>query len=151
MKPAATSSAAPRGLTAMGIFLTFGMCMAGLAAATLTWPGTALDHVWKLNPHAYARLAPIGRTAGLLFFLLTVVLALAAAGWHGRRAWGWRLATFVVAAQLLGDIFNTLTGHWAEGLFGVTAASALLVYLSQQSVRSAFTSAAAAGSCSEEN
>jgi len=140
MKPAASSGAAPRGLTAMGIFLMFGMCMATLAAITLTWPGTPLDQAWRLNPDAYARLAPIGKTAGPLFFLLAVVLALAASGWLGRRLWGWCLATALIAIQALAGIVNLFLGSILEGLTGAVLASALVFYLLRASVRSAFSS-----------
>jgi hypothetical protein len=59
-----------RGFTATGIFLFFGAFMAGLAAITLLSPGTPLDELWVLNPIAYKRLAPLGRTVGILFLLL---------------------------------------------------------------------------------
>src|ERR1700689_3165067 len=36
------------GFTAAGIFLFFGPFMAGLAATTLLWRGTALDRLWDL-------------------------------------------------------------------------------------------------------
>jgi NADH:ubiquinone oxidoreductase subunit 2 (subunit N) len=127
-----------RGLTAMGIFLMFGACMALLASITLTWPGTPLDKSWKLNPQAHARLAPLGRTAGLLFFLLAIALGLSALGWWRRRHWGWLSATFLIAAQVLGDIINAASGNLLHGLVGTTIASALLIYLLRPSVRAAF-------------
>lgn len=60
------------------------------------------------------------------------------AGWFGRRRWGWLFATFLIAAQVLGDIINTVSGNPAQGLVGATIASALLVYLLRSTVRSAF-------------
>ena len=139
MKPNVPREGTPRGLTAMGIFLVFGACMALLASVTLTWPGTALDQSWKLNPHAYARLAPLGRNAGLLFFILALALGLSAFGWFQRRRWGWLCATVLIATQILGDIINAVSGNPAEGLVGATIASALLAYLLRSTVRAAFS------------
>jgi hypothetical protein len=56
------------GFTAMGVFLFFGAVMAGLAATTLLWRGTALDRVWNLNPTAYKQLAPLGVRLGFSSF-----------------------------------------------------------------------------------
>jgi hypothetical protein len=74
------------GISAVGIFLFFGMTMASVAGIALAWPGTFLDHVWRLNAPAYARLAPLGKTAGMLFLVLPVTLTVAGIGWF-KRLW----------------------------------------------------------------
>jgi hypothetical protein len=61
-----TIGSKPPGFTSIGIFFFFGAVMAGLAATTLLWPGTALDRVWALNPTAYKQLVPLGRIVGIL-------------------------------------------------------------------------------------
>ena len=66
----------PRGMTAMGVFLLFGAAVALIAGTSLMRPGTALDRMWALNPRAYHELSPLGRSAGLLFLLLALALAL---------------------------------------------------------------------------
>ena len=76
--------------------------MAGLAAITLLSPGTPLDELWVLNPIAYKRLAPLGRTVGILFLLLGAALATAGIGWFRRRLWGWMLAVTIIAIQVVG-------------------------------------------------
>jgi hypothetical protein len=127
-----------RSLTAIGIFLIFGSCMASLAATTLTWPGTPLDLAWKLNPQAQVRLRSLGPFAEILFFALAFTLALAAIGWFRRRRWGWLLATIVISTQVLGDIINAASGNMLQGLVGATIAAALLFYLLRPTIRSAF-------------
>jgi hypothetical protein len=122
----------------MAAFLLFATAMASFAGATILCPGTALDRLWQLNPRAHRDLAPFGKTVGVLFLLLAVALALAAAGWFRRRIWGWRLAVTIIAMQLLGDLGNALSGHPAEGAIGVLIAGLLLFYLSRKSVRLAF-------------
>jgi hypothetical protein len=103
MKSSASGNDTPRGLTAMGIFLAFGVCMALLAGITLSCPGTPLDRAWRLNPEAYGPLRLLGRAGGFLFFGLALVLELAAAGWFRRRRWGWLLATVLIAFQIQPD------------------------------------------------
>lgn len=128
----------PRGLTAMGIFLMFGACMAMLAGITLTWPGTPLDRVWVLNPRAYSLLASTGKPVGLLFLCLSIALAFAATGWLKRRQWGWQLAVAIIGTQVLGDFASIFLGRTVEGAVGVTVAGALLYYIARRRVRDAF-------------
>jgi len=58
----------------------------------LAKPGTFLDRIWVLNPHAYDELAPLGRTVGLFFLLLAAALLPTGIGWFKRRRGddGWR-------------------------------------------------------------
>ena len=126
------------GFTAIGIFLFFGAIMASLAAATLLWRGTALDRLWALNPIAYKQLAPLGRTVGILFLLLSAALTMAGIGWFQRRLWGWRLAVVIIAIQVLGDLVNCVRGDWLRGGTGVIIAGALLLFLFQPRIRARF-------------
>ena len=126
------------GFIAIGIFLFFGAIMASLATTTLLWRGTALDRLWGLNPIAYKQLAPLGRTVGILFLLLSAALTTAGIGWFRRRLWGWRLAVVIIAAQVLGDVVNCVRGDWLSGGTGVIIAGALLLFLLQPRIRAKF-------------
>ena len=125
-------------LTAIGVFLFLGAVMASLAGTTLIWRGTLLDQVWVLNRPAYRQLASLGEKVGVPFLVLSAALAVAGVGWFTRRAWGWRLAVFLIATQVLGDLINIFMGHFVRGAAGVTIASALLLYLLRPGVRAAF-------------
>lgn len=125
-------------MTAIGIFLFFGTAMAFLAGTTLVWPGTILDRMWILNPRAYQQLAPFGKTLGIPFLLLSIALGSATAGWFNRRRWGWRLAVFIIATQVLGDLVNVLMGRVIEGGVGIAVAGALLLYLLRANVKAVF-------------
>jgi hypothetical protein len=125
----------PKGILAVGVFLFFGAFTASLAGATLLLRGTVLDRIWELNPTAYARLAPFGSGAGILFLLLGGSLALAGVGWFMRRAWGWRLAVAIISIQALGDAITLLTGDLVKGSVGFAIASILLIYLLRPKVR----------------
>jgi hypothetical protein len=124
--------------TAFGIFLCFGATMALLAATLLLLPGTFLDKLWVLNPTAQRQLSAAGNRAGLLFVLLSFILAVAAIGWFKRRSWGWRLAVIVLAVHLAGDVGNILVGRPLQGTLGVIVAGALLIYLLRPTTRAQF-------------
>jgi hypothetical protein len=128
----------PPGFFAIGVFLFFGGAVASLAATTLLWRGTLLDRIWVLNPQAYKQLAPHGRTVGILFLLLGLALGLAGIGWFGRRLWGWRVAVWIIAIQILGDVVNCIRGDWIRGGSGVVIAGALLLFLWRPKIKAAF-------------
>jgi len=128
----------PRGMTAMGVFLLFGAAMALIAGTSLMRPGTALDRMWALNPRAYHELSPLGRSAGFLFLLLALALALTGMSWLKRRRWGWRLAVVIIGTQVLGNLVSIFLGRIVEGVVGFTIAGALLLYIIRPDVRSTF-------------
>src|SRR5438552_2381815 len=84
---------------AVGIFFYFAMTMAMYAGITLLHPGTALDHLWSLNPVAHRELLIFRKPAGVLFLMLAAVAALTGLGWFRQRIWAWRLAVLGICAQ----------------------------------------------------
>ncbi len=126
------------GFIAVGVFLFFGAVMAGLAATTLLWRGTALDCVWALNPTAYKQVAPLGGLVGVFFLALGAALITAGIGWFGRHLWGWRLAAGIISTQVLGDVVNLVRGDWLGGGIGVVIAGALLLFLFRPRIRASF-------------
>src|SRR6266536_3963339 len=128
----------PVAITAVGIFLFFGAAMSALAGSTLIWRGTALDRMWGLNPTAYRQLAMFGRAIGVLFLVLSGMMAAAGVGWCKHRYWGWCLAVGIVATQLVGDFVNLLRGDYVRGAIRFAIASVLLVYLLSANVKEAF-------------
>jgi len=126
------------GLITMGAFLLFGATMATLAGITLLFPGTVLDPVWRLNPVASEHLHQLGPVVAIAFIALAVVMLVVAIGWMKRRFWAWALAVVIIASQVVGDLGNAIRGQYLQGAAGVVIAGALLLYLLQPKVRSAF-------------
>jgi hypothetical protein len=125
-------------MAAINVFFFMGAVMASLAGTTLIWRGTLLDHMWVLNAPAYRQLAPLGKTVGVPFLVLSAALVAAGVGWFGRRLWAWRLAVIIIATQVLGDLVSISMGHFGRGAVGVAIASALLLYLLRPHVRADF-------------
>jgi hypothetical protein len=125
-------------MTAVGVFLVFGACMAALAGTTLVWRGTSLDRVWVLNESAYSQLSAAGASVGALFLLLSAALVTAAVGWFKRRLWGWGLAVGIISTQVAGDFVNLVRGDLLRGGTGLAIAGALLFYLLRPKVRTRF-------------
>jgi len=125
-------------MRAVGVFLIFGACMSGLAGTTLVWQGTTLDKVWDLNPTAYRKLAPLGRTVGPLFLILSATMFATSSGWFKRRFWGWGLAVGIISTQIAADAVNLVLGDYLRGGTGLTIAGALLYYLLRPKVRNTF-------------
>jgi hypothetical protein len=126
------------GIRVITVFLVFATLAAWLAGTTLLWRGTFLDRAWELNPQAYARLAPLGRTGGTLFIILGGILAIAAVGWFKGRFWGWVLVVLLISGQVLGALVNIYFGEWLRGGAGLIVAGALLTYLLRAQVRDNF-------------
>lgn len=126
------------GIVSFGIFLFFGAAMAALAGTTLIWRGTILDGAWKLNPTGYRQLAALSPSVGIVFLLLSGLMAVAGIGWFRRRHWGWRLSVAIIAVQVLGDLVNFLRGDSIRGGIGAVIAGTLLLYLFSGNVRKNF-------------
>jgi len=112
--------------------------MSAYAAITLLIPGTALDALWRLNPHGHEALAHLGRWAAVPFCALSPALALAAIGWFRRRRWGWVLGVTIITINMLGDLGQIFFGEGWKGAVGVAIAGALFVYLTRRGIRNYF-------------
>ena len=134
----------PAGVTALSIFFIFGACMSFIAFASLLFPGSFLEPVWRLNPRAREAFAGMGACAVVLMCFVSAACAAAALGlWRGAR-WGHRLAVALLAVNLLGDIANVITGTEPRALVGVPVVAALLMYLMSGRVRRFFRGRVAA-------
>ena len=109
------------------------------AGPSLIWPGTPLDAIWLLNPPRLAELMPYRAFIGPIFIALVVPAALACVGFLLRRRWGWWLGVGALVANGIGDLAQIAMGRVFEGLFGVSIAALLLVYLTRPRVHASFS------------
>ena len=128
----------PAGITALSLFFLFGACASFLSFVSLLWPGSFLEPMWRLNPHARAGFAKMGMWAVVLMLVVCVACAAAAVGlWRGAR-WGHRLAFAMLALNMLGDIVDVALGIEPRAVIGNPIALALLGYLLSRGVRRFF-------------
>ncbi len=103
--------------------------MCALTVVLLSFPGTPLAALWRLNPDAYEGFKSIGWRAVVLMTVVGTGCACAAVGlWRGSR-WGVLLAVSILAINLGGDLFNALVRHDFRALIGLPIAGAMIIYL----------------------
>jgi hypothetical protein len=95
----------------------------------LIMPGTSVDVLWRLNPHAHEGFIEMGRWSVLV--MSTVCLACASAAWGlwRCRLWGYWMATTILTVNLLGDGINTFLLRDWRTLIGLPIAGLLIAYL----------------------
>jgi hypothetical protein len=127
-----------RGIPALAIFLLAGAALSFTSGIALLFPGSFLEAMWQLNPHAHAALTRIGEWAVVLMFSVSVACAAAAIGlWRGSW-WGQRLAVGLIVVNLVGDVLSAFLGTEPRAILGVPIAAAILIYLLSKKVRLLF-------------
>jgi hypothetical protein len=124
-----TDKPRPVGITLISLFFGFGILASGLAAVMLIKPGTPMDVLWRLNPHAHEGFFAMGRWSVVL--MSTVCLACAFAAWelwHCRR-WGYWMATGILSINLIGDTTNAFLLRDWRTLAGLPIAFLMIAYL----------------------
>ena len=124
-------SATPIGRKLLALFFAFGACMCALTIWLLLFPGSPLGSLWRLNPDAHAAFQWIGGLSILLMVIVGVACALAAIGLARNAKWGRWLGILILAANLLGDLTNTIVRHDLRTLIGVPIAGAMIFYLAK--------------------
>jgi hypothetical protein len=123
----------------IALFFAIATCILLDVGATLLWPGSKLEVIWKLYPARRSLLMPYGMWLGPSFLMLAIVMVYASIGCFRGRIWGWRLAVAIFLVNGLSDVAQIFMGHFLEGGIGVAAAGVILFYLSRPHVRGAFT------------
>jgi len=128
----------PAGVTALSCFFAVGAAIAATAAFSLLRPGGALEPLWRLNPRGREGFRGLGPWAAVLLGIVSVACALAAVGlWRG-RPWGRRVASALMAVNLIGDAANATVGGDQRAAIGIPIAIAILWFLQTRRVRAFF-------------
>ena len=128
----------PIGIAILSAFFAIGAAISMTVAIALTFPGSFLDPMWSLNPHAYEAFSNMGRAAIVLMGTVCLACAAAAAGlWQG-RPWGRWLAIGLLSVNLVGDLLNSALGVEPRAIIGIPVAAALLAFLFSRRTREFF-------------
>jgi len=119
----------PAGVTAISLFFVFGTVMSGLAGTMLLFPGSALDELWRVNPHAREGFTAIGAWAILLMGVVCVACATAAIGLWRCARWGYFTALIILVINLTGDSLNAVMLHDWRTLIGLPVGGLMIWFL----------------------
>ncbi len=129
----------PRGVSTLSIFFLAGALISLTAGASLLFPGSFIEPMWRVNPRAFKHLSDLGPWAAVLLFAVSVSCAMAAIGLWRRAAWGYKIAVGLIAINLIADVANTVMGTEPRAIVGVPIALAILIYLLSKKVRDSFS------------
>jgi hypothetical protein len=119
----------PVGITVLSLFFVFGTLASGLAAAMLIVPGTSIDALWRLNPHAHEGFIAMGHWSVLLMSTICLACVSAAWGLWRCRLWGYWTATIILSVNLLADTVNSFLLRDWRTLIGVPIAGLMIAFL----------------------
>lgn len=119
----------PRGVTLLALFFAFGTTMCALTILLLSFPGSRLDALWRINPEARAAFEGIGLWAVLLMTCVGAACAAAAVGLFRGASWGRTVAILVLSCNLAGDLANAVLRHDYRALIGLPIGGLFITYL----------------------
>lgn len=120
------------------MFFGAGAMISFISAASLLLPGSFLEPMWRLNPRAHQAFGSIGSAAIVLLGCVSLACGAAASGlWYG-RLWGYRLSLGLLAVNLLGDIYNTVSGTEPRAAIGIPIVILILLWIGTAKTRAFF-------------
>jgi len=131
--------AKPISVAIVAAFLWIAMLIGLAVGAALLFPGTILDRMWVYNQPAHAAFHAAGRTSGVGFLVLGLVVGVTAGGLSGGRRWAWWLAILIFALNGIGDLFGLLaTRDLLRSGSGLVIAVGFLAVLLRRNARVSF-------------
>jgi hypothetical protein len=136
-----TPKTRPLVVTLLIVLFGIGVAASLISLVSLTFPGSFLELVWRLNPHAREGFARMGNWSIALMSVVLVSCLLAAIGlWRGLR-WGYWLSVVMLVVNLAGDLINVVAGTEPRAIVGVPIALLLLIFLLRSKTREYFRKA----------
>lgn len=132
------TSPRPLVVTLLIILFAIGSVASLISVITLTFPGSFLDVVWRINPQAYEGFTRIGAWSVVLMSVVFVACLLTAIGLWRRLALGYWMAAVMLTANLTGDAINVIAGNDRRAIVGIPIALILLLYLTRRNTRKYF-------------
>jgi uncharacterized membrane protein (DUF2068 family) len=129
----------PGRITALSIFFTVGTIISFISAVSLSFPNSFLEPMWKLNPRALNAFHHIGFWAVLLMFIVSIFCGLAAYGlWNG-KLWGYYIAIGMLIINLIGDIYNFVSGIERRAFIGIPIVILILFFIMKPEIKKYFS------------
>lgn len=117
------------GITLLSLFFVFGATMSSIAAIMLLFPGSPLEPLWRLNPHAHEVFAGMGTWAVLMMMVVCAACVTAALGLWRCTRWGWWTAVAILGINLVGDTANAFLAQDWRTLIGLPIGGFMIAYL----------------------
>jgi hypothetical protein len=132
----------PFGVIALVLLFAIGTCASFLSAVSLIFPGSFLEPIWDLNPHARAGFSRVGPWAIVLMISVCIACLFTTIGlWLGRR-WGYWLAVVMLVVNLCGAVINVITGTEPRAIIGIPIVGVILAYLLRKRTKYHFNNSA---------
>jgi len=119
-------------LFAIGVFASF------LSVVSLTFPGSFLEPIWRLNPHARTEFDRIGSWAIILMLVVCVACALTLVGLWRRSRLGYWLCVIMLTANLTGDLVGVISGTEPRALVGIPIVLFIVILWMRRKTRKYF-------------
>lgn len=114
-----TTKTRPLVVSLLIILFVIGTVASLISVISLTFPGSFLDAVMRLNPHALEGFARMGGWSIVLMSVVCALCLLTAIGlWRGLR-WGYWLAIVMLVSNLLGAVINVIAGSEKRAIVGI--------------------------------
>lgn len=128
----------PTVATLLIILFAIGTVASLLAVISLSFPGSFLESIWRMNPDARETFSQMGGWSIVLMSVVFIACLLTAIGlWRALR-WGYWLAVVMLTVNLAGNIINVITGTERRAIIGVPIVLVLLFYLLKDKTRHYF-------------
>lgn len=133
-----TTKTRPLVVSLLIVLFVIGTVASLISVISLTFPGSFLDAVMRLNPHALEGFARMGDWSIVLMSVVCALCVLTATGlWRGLR-WGYWLAIVMLVGNLLGAVINVIAGSEKRAIVGIPIVLFLLIYLMRSGTRAYF-------------
>jgi hypothetical protein len=134
------TSAKPRpiGITALVTLFSFGAFASFISAVSLSFPGSVLEPVWRLNPRAREGFNHMGAWSIVLMITVCVTCVFTVVGLSRGRRWGYWIALVMLVLNLAGSLINVITASEPRAIVGIPIVLLILVYLLRARTRQYF-------------
>ena len=121
----------PVGVTLIASFIAAGAVIAGTSAASLAFPGSPLEQMWRLKPSAWVDFERMDGWAVPMLVVVALACALCAFGLFRRRPWARPVVIVLLAINLGSDFGNFIFRHDPRTLIGLPIGGLIIWYLAR--------------------